>query len=48
MRVVVTGATGLLGRNFVFEVIKQNIHRLDQVEIILLGRPDSSGTEFAE
>jgi len=30
--------TGLLGRNFLFESIKQNINSLSNIEIIILGR----------
>lgn len=39
MRVAITGATGLLGRNILFEWIKQHLDRPDQLEIVLLGRP---------
>ncbi|OGC21984.1 hypothetical protein A2291_07395 [candidate division WOR-1 bacterium RIFOXYB2_FULL_42_35] len=38
MRIVITGATGLLGRNLLFEIIKRNLSRLDDLEIIVLGR----------
>jgi nucleoside-diphosphate-sugar epimerase len=38
MRIAITGATGLLGRNFLFEVIKNNLHNLEEMEILLLGR----------
>ncbi len=34
-----TGATGLLGRNLLFEILKQNLGNLDGLEIIVLGRP---------
>ena len=33
-----TGATSLLGRNLLFEIIKQNINDLDKLEIIVLGK----------
>lgn len=38
MRIVITGATGLIGRNLLFEVIKQNLGSLDELEIVILGR----------
>ena len=38
MRIALTGATGLLGRNLLFEIIKQNLSHLDDIEIIVLGR----------
>lgn len=41
LRIAVTGATGLLGRNLIFEYIKQNRHRLDRLEIIVLGRGEA-------
>ena len=37
-RFVLTGATGLLGSNLLFEIIKQHLNDLDAVEIIILGR----------
>lgn len=37
-RIVITGATGLIGRNLLFEIIKQNMAALDNWEIIILGR----------
>ena len=33
-----TGATGLLGRNLLLEIIKQNYKKLSSIEILLLGR----------
>ena len=33
-----TGATGLLGRNLLLEIIKQNYKNLSSIEILLLGR----------
>ncbi len=38
LRIAITGATGLLGRNFLFEIIKRNLKNLDNLEILLLGR----------
>ena len=38
MRVAITGVTGLIGRNLLFEIIKQNINSLDKLEIVILGR----------
>ncbi len=38
MRIALTGATGLIGRNLLFEILKQNIGDLDKVEILILGR----------
>ena len=45
MRIVITGATGLIGRNLLFEIIKQNLNRLDDIEIIVLGR-NKDGTNI--
>lgn len=44
MRIVLSGATGLLGRNLLFEILKQNIKRLDDLEILVLGRPQKAFT----
>ncbi|MFA4858288.1 MAG: SDR family oxidoreductase [Candidatus Margulisiibacteriota bacterium] len=38
MRFVITGATGLLGRNLLFEILKQNLNCLDDLEVFVLGR----------
>lgn len=38
LRIAITGATGLLGRNFLFEIIKRNLQDLNKVEILVLGR----------
>ncbi len=38
MRVAITGVTGLLGRNFLFEFILQNKKKLSKIEIIIFGR----------
>lgn len=45
MRIAITGATGLIGRNLLFEIIKQNINNLNDVEIIVLGR-NKDGTDI--
>jgi nucleoside-diphosphate-sugar epimerase len=37
MRIAITGATGLVGRNLLFEVIKQNFDGLDNLEIYIMG-----------
>ncbi len=41
-RIAMTGATSLLGRNLLFEIFKENIHDLDRLELILLGRAKES------
>ncbi len=38
MRFLLDGTTGLLGRNLLFEIIKQNLNNLDNIEIIILGK----------
>ncbi len=38
MRIAITGATGLLGRNLLFEILKQNLSSLSDLEIIVFGR----------
>lgn len=38
MRIALTGATSLLGRNLLFEFIKRYRRHLDQLEVIVLGR----------
>jgi len=42
VRIAITGATGLLGRNLLFEVIKQNLANLDDLQIFILGRDKES------
>jgi nucleoside-diphosphate-sugar epimerase len=42
MRIALTGATGLLGRNLLYEFIKQHIDRLDDLAIVVLGRDKAS------
>jgi len=44
MKIAITGATGLLGRNLLFEIIKQNINNLDMLEIFILGRSQGKTT----
>ncbi len=41
-RIAITGVTGLVGRNLLFEIIKQNISNLDKLEIFVLGRHSKS------
>ena len=43
LRIAITGVTGLLGRNFLFEIVKNNLSRLNQLEIYVLGRSSPSG-----
>lgn len=43
-----TGVTGFLGRNLLFEVIRQNRSRLDALQIAVLGRPASNGEALKE
>ena len=38
LRIALTGATGLLGRNMLFEIIKNHQHNLENLEIFVLGR----------
>jgi len=38
LRVAVTGATGVLGRNLLFELIKRHRDDLDSLEVLVLGR----------
>lgn len=46
MRIALTGATGLLGRNLLFEIFKQNLHRLDDLKIIVLGRSHKTASLY--
>ena len=41
MRILLTGATGLLGQNFLLEIIKQYYDNLHDLQIIILGRNNS-------
>jgi nucleoside-diphosphate-sugar epimerase len=38
MRIAMTGPTSLLGRNVLFELFAQQLHQLDQLDLVLLGR----------
>jgi len=38
MRIAITGATGLVGRNLLLEIIKQNLNNLADVEVVILGK----------
>lgn len=38
MRIAITGGTGLLGRNLLFEILKTNLNHLNGIEIIIFGR----------
>ena len=42
IRYLITGATGILGTNFICEIIKQNINSLENVEIYIIGRNKNS------
>ena len=44
--VAMTGATGLLGRNLLFELIRRHRQKLDELEIIVLGRGEGPGTSL--
>jgi len=44
MRFVIDGTTGLLGRNLLFEILKQNLKCLDDIEIIILGKGSNGVT----
>lgn len=39
-----TGATGLIGSNLVWEIVKNNLDRLDQIRILWLGRSSTEDT----
>ena len=41
-RYLITGATGILGTNFICEIIKQNINSLEKIEIYIIGRSKNS------
>ena len=38
MKIAITGVTGLVGRNLLFEIIKQNMNALEDLEIFVFGR----------
>ncbi|MGB1204494.1 MAG: SDR family oxidoreductase [Chitinophagales bacterium] len=39
-----TGVTGFFGRNVFFEIVKDNLHQLDSIELIILGRSSAQQT----
>ncbi|MBF0493616.1 MAG: SDR family oxidoreductase [Candidatus Omnitrophica bacterium] len=46
MNIAITGATGLLGKNFLFEAIKQNLGHLDALKIYVLGKGSGDKTIY--
>ena len=44
MRIALTGATGLIGRNLLFEILKANINNLDDVDVLIMGRHQGNST----
>lgn len=46
-KIIITGVTGLLGRNLLFEILKQNLHKINQLQIFLTGR-NKHGKTIAE
>jgi DNA-binding response OmpR family regulator/nucleoside-diphosphate-sugar epimerase len=38
LKIAITGATGLIGSNLLFEIIKQNLSNLNKLQIFILGR----------
>ena len=46
IRFALTGATGLVGMNLLWEIIKNNISRLDNIEIFILGRGKENKSLF--
>ena len=48
MRYLITGATGLLGRNVLYEILRREGVSPPQPEIVLLVRPGRQGEPFAE
>jgi len=47
MKVVIAGATGMLGRHFIFEPIKRNLEQLDALDLVILGRAYAVGADLA-
>jgi nucleoside-diphosphate-sugar epimerase len=47
VRIAITGVTGVLGRNLLFEAIRQHATGLNGLELVLLGRGDR-GTAFRQ
>jgi len=48
MRIVITGATGLLGRNLLYEVMRQNFSEAHKTQVFLLGRGSSGNVSLTE
>lgn len=46
MRVAITGATGFVGRNLLFEIVRQHLTQLDSLEILVLGRAATAAELF--
>lgn len=44
MKYLIDGTTGLLGRNLLFEILKQNVKCLDDIEIVILGKGSNGST----
>lgn len=42
MRIAVTGATGFVGRNLLFEIVKRNLRTLDRLQLLALGRAETT------
>ncbi|MFC1650552.1 SDR family oxidoreductase [Candidatus Latescibacterota bacterium] len=42
MRIVMTGATGMLGSELLIEIVKQHLDHLNKLQIFILGRPGNS------
>ena len=42
MRIAMTGATGMLGSELLFEIVKQHLNCLDQLQLFVLGRANDS------
>lgn len=46
VRFVLTGVTGLLGRNLMFEIIKNHRNSLEKLVLVVIGRPSKSESLF--
>lgn len=44
MRIAITGATGLVGRNLLLEIIKQNLDNLQDLHLLILGKGKNKRT----
>ncbi len=42
MRIAMTGTTGMLGSELLFEIVKQHLHCLDKLQLFVLGRANDS------